>query len=333
MKTKYILPILSIAFLMACVPSKKFEDVKNKSELCEEQRAALKKSNREMEESMTEAQESLADLQKRQKALKADTTVQGRSLRVMTSNYDKLNDTYELLLKKNRELLDGSQNETSKLFDNLQQSQSDLQAQSDALAATKRSLSDKEDELNKMSSELKTRAAKVDELESILHRKDSTVNALKSKVQDALLGFENNGLTIQRKNGKVYVSLDESLLFASGSYKVDAGGKKVLKKLAKVLEKNSDVNVMVEGHTDNVPYNGSGVIKDNWDLSVLRATAVVKIILDKSSIEQNRLTAAGKGEYLPIATNDTAEGRKKNRRTEIILTPKLDELFEILESN
>jgi len=170
-------------------------------------------------------------------------------------------------------------------------------------------------------------------LEAILNKKDSTVNALKSKVQNALLGFENNGLTIEQKNGKVYVSLDESLLFASGSYNVDSEGKKVLQKLGGVLEKNKDVNVLVEGHTDNVPYKGSGVIKDNWDLSVLRATSVVKIILSKSKIDESRLTAAGRGEHFPIASNDSAEGRKKNRRTEIILTPKLDELFEILETN
>ena len=173
----------------------------------------------------------------------------------------------------------------------------------------------------------------MNELEAVLARKDSAVLALKAKVQDALLGFENNGLTIEQKNGKVYVSLDESLLFASGKYDIEKKGKEALNSLGAVLEKNSDVNVLVEGHTDNVPYNGSGILKDNWDLSVKRATSVVKIILEKNDINAQRLTAAGRADYIPIASNDTKEGRAANRRTEIILTPKLDELMKLLESN
>lgn len=333
MKIKHIIPILTVAFAAACVPAKKFEDLKSKKEICEEQRAALKEQNRQLDEELTETKERLSEVEKRHNALKQDTTVQGRSLRVMTKNYDNLNETYELLLQKNKQLLQGNQKETEELFNNLQKSQADLQRQSDALEEARRNLAEKEKNLKSLESELAERAERVNELESILNKKDSTVNALKSKVQNALLGFENNGLTIEQKNGKVYVSLDESLLFASGSYNVDSEGKKVLQKLGDVLEKNQDVNVLVEGHTDNVPYNGSGVIKDNWDLSVLRATSVVKIILSKSKIDESRLTAAGRGEHFPIASNDSAEGRKKNRRTEIILTPKLDELFEILETN
>jgi len=170
-------------------------------------------------------------------------------------------------------------------------------------------------------------------LESLISRQDSMVNALKNKVKEALLGFENNGLTIEQKNGKVYVSLDESLLFASGSYSVGERGIDALKKLAKVLEQNQEINVLVEGHTDNVPLKGSGDIKDNWDLSVKRATSVVKIITENSKTNPKRLTAAGRGEYFPLDLTNTPEGRKKNRRIEVILTPKLDELFELLETN
>ena len=159
------------------------------------------------------------------------------------------------------------------------------------------------------------------------------MNALKDKVSKALLGFENNGLTITEKNGKVYVSLDESLLFASGSVNVDPKGVDALKKLAEVLGNNKDVNVLIEGHTDDVPLSGKGKIKDNWDLSVLRATSIVKILLTDSGIDAKRLTPAGRGEFLPLDIADTPEARTKNRRTEIILTPRLDELFEILENN
>lgn len=325
--------LLVIALLTACVPSKKFQEVKSKKELCEEQREALKEQNRKLDEQFNEVNEKYQDLMKRSKLLKTDTTILGKSLRQMTKNYDKLNDTYQLLLDKNKELLAGNQKETTALFGNLQKSQAELQKQSDALEAARVSLMQKEESLNQLESELENRSKRVDELEAILSRKDSTVNALKEKVQNALLGFENNGLTIEQKNGKVYVSMEENLLFASGSYVIEKKGQKALKDLAAVLEKNSDVNILVEGHTDNVPYNGSGALKDNWDLSVKRATSVVKIILDKSSIDPSRLTAAGRGANVPIATNETPEGRSKNRRTEIILTPNLDELFELLETN
>ena len=148
-----------------------------------------------------------------------------------------------------------------------------------------------------------------------------------------MFNFENKGLTITQKNGKVYVSLDESLLFASGKINVENKGIEALKNVAKVLEQNSDINVVVEGHTDDVPMKGAGEIKDNWDLSVMRATSVTKIMLDNAKIDAQRITSAGRGEFAPIDNSKTAEARKKNRRTEIILTPKLDELLKVLGDN
>tara|TARA_B100001109_G_scaffold255800_1_gene260953 strand:+ start:976 stop:1977 length:1002 start_codon:yes stop_codon:yes gene_type:complete len=331
---KIILAISIVSLsVVACVPAKKVEDIKRKKEMCEEELAALKERHRVIDEEYTEAKDQLSELEKRNRALSQDTTVMGKSLRVMTKNYDKLNETYDLLLEKNKQLLQGNQRETQQLFGDLKQSQSDLMKQTAALEEARKNLAAKEASLAQLESELEKREAKVNELESILNRKDSTVNALKSKVQNALLGFENKGLTIEQKNGKVYVSMDESLLFASGSYNIGSKGTEALKNLANVLANNTDVNVLVEGHTDNVPYNGSGALKDNWDLSVKRATSVVKIILENEGIDAMRLTAAGRADFVPIATNDTKEGRAKNRRTEIILTPKLDELLEILESN
>ena len=150
------------------------------------------------------------------------------------------------------------------------------------------------------------------------------VQDLKNKVSEALLGFENNGLTVSNRNGKVYVSLDEKLLFKTASWDIDANGRNALKKLAGVLEKNPDIQVTIEGHTDNVPYKpGSGQLKDNWDLSVKRATTVVRVLLEGSKIKPERLTATGRSEYLPVEAGNTPEARQKNRRTEIILTPDL----------
>ena len=194
-------------------------------------------------------------------------------------------------------------------------------------------LDEKRRNIENMELELAKRDSRLKDLESILFRKDSVVNALKANVSKALLGFENDGLSIKIQNGKVYVSLEEKLLFKSGSTTVDPKGVDALKKLARVLEQNADINVSIEGHTDNVPYKSNASIKDNWDLSVQRANSIIHILLDDSKINPKRLTASGRGEFSPIASNSTTEGRAKNRRTEIILTPKLDELFKILENN
>ncbi len=327
---KLLLPIVLLSLFTACVPAKKYEELVQRRVACEEQNDVLKEKTRELEEQMTEVQSKFEDYDRRLKGLQADTTVQGKSLRTLTKNYDKLNQTYDLLLDKNRELLAGNAADNKRLFGSLQNAEGRLQAQKDALDELSESLKQKEQNLEKLTSDLEDREAKVAELQKILSDKDSTVNALRMKVQDALLGFENNGLTIEKRNGKVYVSLDESLLYQSGSYSIDLKGQEVLKKLAVVLEQNLDINILVEGHTDNVPLKSSGPIADNWDLSVRRATAVVKIIVDNSKVDPSRLTAAGRGEYVPIASNKTKEGRTQNRRTEIILSPKLDELLEIL---
>jgi chemotaxis protein MotB len=188
-------------------------------------------------------------------------------------------------------------------------------------------------DLDKKSLDLEEKSAKLIELQEILSKKDADVQALKDKIKLALIGFEGSGLQVTEKNGKVYVSMDEKLLFASGKFSVDAKGELALNELAKDLEADTDINVMVEGHTDNVPFSAASAaqIRDNWDLSVMRATTIVKTILKYGNIDPNRLTASGRGEYVPLDTDDTKEARAKNRRTEIILTPKLDALFEILE--
>ncbi|MDB9774703.1 OmpA family protein [Vicingaceae bacterium] len=330
MSKKIIIPILMAAFFVGCVPAKKHEELMQRRTACEEQSTILKEQVRELEEQITEIQSKFDDYERRLKGLQGDTTVQGKSLRTLTKNYDKLNETYDLLLEKNRELLAGNAADNKRLFGNLQDAEGKLQEQKDALDRLSLSLKEKEKNLEKLTFDLEDREAKVAELQKILSDKDSIVNALRMKVQDALLGFENEGLTIEKRNGKVYVSLDESLLYKSGSYSIDPKGQEVLKKLAVVLEQNTDINILVEGHTDNVPLKSSGPISDNWDLSVRRATAVVKIITENSKVNPSRLTAAGRGEHVPIASNNTKEGRTQNRRTEIILTPKLDELFEIL---
>lgn len=187
-------------------------------------------------------------------------------------------------------------------------------------------------QIDKLSADLKVREQRLQELQRILDEKDKAVKNLRTKVSSALLGFNDKDLTIQVRNGKVYVSLAEQLLFNSGSTKVDPKGIDALKKLAQVLQEQKDVNVVVEGHTDDVPIaKGTVGMQDNWDLSVLRATEITRI-LTNAGVAPDRVTPSGRSKYVPLETATTKEARQKNRRTEIILTPKLDELFQILES-
>lgn len=328
-----LLLIAISATIFSCVPQRKLEEEQAKRENCEKELAAAKSAGMECDTKLNEATKQLADNQKMINGLEKDTAVLGSSYRTLVSKYDKLNSINEQLLEKYNRLLEGNLADTKKLSGELQYTQEQLLKKQDELKALAAELDAKKKNLDELNAELKKREARVAELEAVLKKKDDAVNDLKRKLSDALLGFEGKGLTITQKNGKVYVSMDESLLFASGSTTVESKGVEALKKVAKVLEQNEDINVLIEGHTDDVPMVGKGEIKDNWDLSVMRATSIVKIITKSSNIDSRRLTAAGRGEYFPIDPAKTAEARKKNRRTEIILTPKLDELFKVLESN
>ncbi len=186
-------------------------------------------------------------------------------------------------------------------------------------------------EISKLSADLQKREARLKEVEEILRKRDEATNALKDKLQKALLGFQQSGLTVDIRNGKVYVSLTDKLLFSSGSIVIDDKGKLALQELAKVLKTQPEINISVEGHTDNQRVVNLGQIKDNWDLSVLRATSVVRFLTEGEKIENSRITATGKGEYQPIEPGSTPDIRSRNRRIEIVLSPKLDELYNLIK--
>lgn len=325
--------VVILFFIASCVPSRQFEDIKAKQKQCEENSAQLKTETQDLITKNTELTSQNAKLQKDISALEKDTFVLGISYRKSASLYDDLTKSYDKIAANNDKLMSSNSDETKKMIAKYNTAQEELQKKEDALKKLEKTLSDKETNLDKMNVELQQKSGKVKELQDILTKKDSIVLALKNTVSAALLGFKDKGLTVTQKNGKVYVSLEERLLFASASTVVDSKGQEALKQLAKVLDKNTDINVLIEGHTDNVPYTTGGTIKDNWDLSVMRATSVVKIITANSKMDPLRLTAAGKGQYQPIDTTNTAEARKKNRRIEIILSPKLDELLKVLETN
>ncbi len=319
--------------LIACVPSSQFKETQLENQDCREERDMLFSRNEKLTVENTELKSDLENKSENVSRLSSDSLKQQQELNHIRKQYDQLNQQYNDLRKAQDELLSGSATETRKLLNQLQATQTDLQKREDQLNQLSRSVDEKKRNLDELKAELEKRNQRLTELERILARKDSAVDALKQKVSAALLGFENQGLTVTQKNGKVYVSLEEKLLFKSGSTEVDAKGVSALKKLAKVLEQNRDINIMIEGHTDDVPVIKGSAFKDNWDLSVQRATSIVRILLDGTTINPKRLLASGRGEFMPVDPAKTSEARQKNRRTEIILTPKLDELFRILETN
>jgi chemotaxis protein MotB len=332
---RILLFLATAATFFSCVPSRQFEDLKTKEQQCQDENKKLKSENQDLQTKVTELNSAMEKLQADMNELVRDSTKRGTDYQRLTNLYNELTRSYDKLLANNEKLLAGSDAETKKLIAQLNETRTDLQRKEDELRRQQADLADREARLTELKGSLKEREDKVAELQGILTQKDSAVRALKVAVSNALTGFVNNGLSVEQKHGKVYVSMEEQLLFASGSTVVDKRGEEALKKLAAVLAEQKDINVVVEGHTDNVPIQGtlaSGA-KDNWELSVLRATSVVKIITKNSGIEPSRISAAGRGPFFPLDPANTAEARKKNRRTEIILTPKLDELLKVLETN
>ncbi|MBT6162016.1 MAG: OmpA family protein [Flavobacteriaceae bacterium] len=181
-------------------------------------------------------------------------------------------------------------------------------------------------------SALSAREERVDQLEELIALKEAALSELKQRLSDALLNFKGKGLTVEQRNGKVYVSMENKLLFQSGRWDIEAEGKKAIRQLAAVLQDNPDISILIEGHTDNVPFSGQGGLESNWDLSTKRATAVVNILLENDQLLPQNLTAAGRSEYIPIAPNSTPEGRASNRRIEVILSPQWDEINALLNN-
>lgn len=325
----FVFVLISVVF-NSCVSERKYSEEVQRRKTAEDVLASSKQANQEYETKLTELDRQLAENAKRLDGLRNDTSVCGTSYRRITAQYDQLMANYELLLKQNRELMQRTTTENSQLVGRLNLTQEQLIRKEDSLKRLDVSMRLQKRSLDSLTTEIGKREERVKELESALAAKDQALNDIRTKVKQALIGFEGNGLTIEQKNGKIYVSMEDKLLFATGSTKVQPKGEEALRSLSGVLAANTDINVMVEGHTDDVPMKGAGEIKDNWDLSVMRATTVTKILLQNKSVDPKRITAAGHGEYLPIDPAKTVEARAKNRRTEIILTPKLDELFKVL---
>ena len=310
---------LSAFLLLICssciVSKKKFDDL-----LAQKVRMEADLADRST--SLDRANADLADLNEKLSQLKEDTTNLGIDVRNTSQKLGRLEKEHVQLNSNYRNLLTNS----GRLNRDMAEQQQQLLAIQENLERT-RSLNDS------LSNSLAEREKKVKELEQVLANKDKAVKDLKNKISNALLNFKENDISVKIKNGKVYVSLAEQLLFGSGSVQIDDKGVTALQQLAKAIKDQKDINIMIEGHTDNVPVSRKSVyMNDNWDLSVMRATSITRILV-KAGVSPEQITASGRSEYVPLAINDSPANKQKNRRTEIIITPDLDELFKILERN
>ena len=327
MKHLITLAFLVVFTLSSCVTGRQFQELQSEAEDCKTKNATLKSQNEQLTSANRELEGENENLNKVTSTLRNDTTLLGNSLRHLRSQYDKINEVNDILMNKSSSMMSEVTEENRKLLADLQKAQMELQVQEDSLRRLEATLIRKESNLNQVRMELEGRARRVYELEALIAQKDAAVNDLKNRVSAALLGFQDKGLTVEQKNGKVYVSLDAKLLFPSGSTIIDKNGKRALIDLATAIEGESDLEVIVEGHTDTDAIRGNNIPRDNWELSVLRATSVVKIMMENSSIQPKILSASGRSEFHPVDPEDKA----KNRRIEIILSPNLNELFDLID--
>lgn len=305
--------------LVACVPAKKYNELVEREKLCSEELAKYKNSAITFEDKAKELEGRLIVLQDDISNLKEDTTHLSEKYKLLQVQYDRLVlQNLEIEKKLEQDKLTRIK-QTGTLQKDLDAKNLELQRKEDALMTLEKELKTKQNLLAE-------REKKVNELEEALKRKDEGIKALKTKVANALRSYESLGLTVVEKNGKIYVSLDAKLLFKSGSTVVEEQGKKAVVELAKVLEREKDMEIIVEGHTDNDKLESASHPKSNWELSVLRATSIVQIMTDNSKINPANLMAAGRGEFHPIDAKDKA----KNRRIEVIIAPNLNALFELI---
>ena len=308
------LVVISLS-LSSCVSKKVYQELESKFNNLRSSNLELLKEKDELIASKKALEANLETLKNDYSALKNKKEILENEFAALQTKYKNLETSYDAL----------STQSSKKLAEQAQKNQ-ELLAE---LEAKELKLAAENSRLEKLQKELKQRSEQIDELQGLINAKEAQMQQLKNAISNALHNFEGKGLTVVHKNGKIYVSMENKLLFNSGSWAVGVEGKKAVEQLANVLAENKDINVLIEGHTDDVPYTGTTLI-DNWDLSVKRATAIVRI-LENKGVTPTQITAAGRSEFVPVDTNKTAEGKAKNRRIEIILAPNLDQISKLLK--
>lgn len=309
MKNYVTLFIIGLLF-SSCVSSKIFNEIESRYAALKLDHSVLEKENKQLIVKYDSLRYHLSIFENENKRL-------GQTLQTTSNTLANLKEAYTALEQNSNTALQESIEKNNGLLEQIQIKESELLADRNRLDSLKK--------------ELGTRISRVEELEGLIADKEKLMNTLKNSLSKALLSFEGNGLSVEQKNGKVYVSMENKLLFQSGSWKVGATGKNALRQLAEVLAANPEIAILIEGHTDTDPYTGNASLSGNWDLSTKRATEIVKLLLKNKAIKPENLTAAGRGEFIPVATNKNASGRAKNRRIEVILSPKLDKIQDLLD--
>ncbi|MFN5983019.1 MAG: OmpA family protein [Fluviicola sp.] len=306
--------------ITSCVPVKKYNEALEAEKKASEELTAIKSKSIENENARKDLEVYTAKAKSDIIQLRKDTASLGSNFRFLQAQYDLKvaeNEVYEHTIDQMR--LKGSK-ETAGF-------QADIEMRNQELQRKEEALKTMEQELIAKQKMLFEREQRVTELEEMLERKDMAMQTLKAKLVTSLKGFESKGLTVVEKNGKIYVSMEAKLLFASGSTTVEQEGKNALINLAKVLENEKDLEIVVEGHTDTDKLQSANHPKSNWELSVLRATSVIEILIANSKMSPKQIVAAGRGEFFPVDEKDKA----KNRRIEVIISPNLNELYQLLE--
>lgn len=313
---KILFIILALSLISSCVSKKVYTELEEKYDKLRENNSSLFSENQDLIEKKKELEESKLKLQSEIDKLSSAKDKLTNAVDQLEEKKRKLEQEYDNLSEMSAEQLSDKEKQNRELLVQLQEKESRL--------------SEESARLEKLQTELNQRSERVDQLENLIASKEAAMQRLKDAVSSALQGFEGKGLTVERKNGKVYVSMENKLLFGSGSWSVGDQGRSAVVNLAGVLKKNPDINVLIEGHTDNVPYGGKGAVSDNWDLSTKRATAIVRILV-RNNVDPKQITAAGRSKFLPVASNSSVSGKAKNRRIEIILAPNLDAINDLLK--
>ncbi|MCF6347484.1 MAG: OmpA family protein [Flavobacteriaceae bacterium] len=313
---KLLLIILTLSLTTSCVTKKVYTELEEKYNKLSDNNSSLFGENQDLIDKKKVLEESRRKLQSEIDKLASEKGKLTNSVDQLENKKNTLEKEYNDLSEMSAEQLSEKEKQNRALLVQLQEKESKLASESARL--------------QKLQDELKSRSARVDELEGLIAAKEAAMQRLKDAVSAALQGFEGKGLTVERKNGKVYVSMENKLLFGSGSWAVGSQGKSAVVNLAGVLKQNPDIDVLIEGHTDNVPYGGKDAVTDNWDLSTKRATAIVRILVN-NNVSAEQITAAGRSKYMPVASNSSSYGKAKNRRIEIILAPNLDAINDLLE--
>ena len=316
---KILVLSLIISVSSSCVSSKIYKELDGKYTSLKNDYDTLSTQNEAVINERNSSQNQLDQLQKKYDSLITDRNALQQELTALHKKYEALNESYSAL----------EQNSSKEIADNIQKNR-ELLAQ---LEAKELALAAENDRLLKLEADMQERSQRIAELELLITSKDQAMRDLKNAISSALTAFEGKGLTVEQRNGKVYVSMENKLLFKSGSWAIGSKGRIAIEQLGSVLADNPEIAVLIEGHTDNDPFSSGGQIANNWDLSTKRATAIVQILSENASINPESLTAAGRGEYAPITSNDDTEGKAKNRRIEVILTPKLDEISKLLNND